>query len=151
MSGSDRVAPKRGVRSWRPPVIALAALVTLPACGGADDVVYRADRVEVFDADALPATTTTVALPSGPILVDRIWSPEPTIAEVLGSGAMAGDPITVDGEPADVVTFDVEPDGSFLLRVRIVDEGAYTVCVRDGCGRVFVEPEPADGADRGDG
>jgi len=123
---------------------ALFLLVVLGAgCGGADDVVFTADEVVVYDADAVPETTVVVT-PSGPVVIDRIWSPEAATAEVLGAGALPSDPVMVDDEPADVLLFDVDDAGSFTLRVRIVEDGAHTVCVRDVCGRVFVA-DPAEG------
>lgn len=124
------------------PLLLAPLLLAGAACGERDDVVYTAERVVVYDPDQLPAPTTTLVV-AGPVLIDRIWSPEPTIAEVLGTGAVPFDPITVDDGPADVVVFDVADDGSFLLRLTIPEEGAHTVCVRDACGRVFVEVDVA--------
>lgn len=71
------------------------------------------------------------------ITIDLLSSPQNARAEVLGSGALESDPVTVDGRPADVESFTEEPDGRFRLRVRIEEEGAHTVCVAEVCGRVF--------------
>jgi hypothetical protein len=83
-----------------------------------------------------PAAPTTLAAPTE-IVFDQLWSPEPAIAQASGTGAVAVDPVTVDGEPGDVVEFDVRADGSFDMRVFIADEGAHTVCIADTCGRVY--------------
>lgn len=123
----------------------LLLLAVLGACGESNDVVYTADRVVVYDPDVLPPATTVPSAPAGSVVIERIWSPEPAIAEVSGIGAIASDPVTVDDVPADLTAFDVVEDGSFTLRVRIFAEGAHTVCVRDECGRVFVELDAGAG------
>ena len=51
--------------------------------------------------------------------------------------------MTVDGAPAPVESF-VEADDGFVLQVRIEEEGAHTVCVRDACSRVFTLAPDAD-------
>ncbi len=91
------------------------------------------------------------ASPGGDIVFDRLWSPEPAVAEVIGVGATLGDAVTVDGGPADVVTFDVGADGTFDARIAIEDEGAHTVCVGATCGRVYTlaaDAEPPEGNGR---
>lgn len=80
------------------------------------------------------------------IEVDRLYSPANATAEANGSGAVPTDPVTVDGEPADVLSF-VEDAGSFVLQVRIDDEGAHTVCVVDTCGRVYTLAADAETPD----
>ncbi len=124
----------------------LLALGAAGACGGANDVVYTADQVVVYEPDSALASTTTLPTPDGPVVIERIWSPENEIAEVLGFGAIATDAIAVDDGPAELVTFDIDASGSFTLRVRIGEAGAHSVCIRDECGRVFVElaPSPDD-------
>lgn len=135
---ADPVADRRG-RShprWRSAVVT-TALAAAAACGTADDPVY-VDAV-VGDSPSTvveepPPPVTELRLP---IVIDRAWSPENAIAELVGSGARADDPVVVDERPADVVGFEIDDAGAFVLRVRIVDEGAHTVCLRDECSRVF--------------
>jgi hypothetical protein len=95
-----------------------------------------------------PDTTLTETSPGDTaaqtIDVSRAWSPENAVAEVNGTGAVAADPVTVDGAPADVTVFTTDADGSFTVRVRIEDEGAHTVCVRDACSRVFTRAPDAE-------
>ena len=116
------------------------------ACGASDDPVYEADEV-LTPTSAPPTVATTIAstvsttvatVPATPIVIERLWSPSNAHAELIGTGATADDPITVDGDPATVLSFDTEDDGSFNAIVRIDEEGAYTVCIRDECERVYV-------------
>ena len=83
------------------------------------------------------------------ITVERAWSPANATAQIEGSGATAADPVTVDGDPADVESF-VEAGGGFVLQVHIEDEGAHTVCVREVCSRVFTLAPGADSPDEVD-
>lgn len=92
---------------------------------------------------ALSAAPSTVARA---IEFDRLFSPANATAEVDGTGALPGDSITVDDEPADVISFDVHDDG-FVARIRIDDEGAHTVCIADTCGRVFTLAADAESPD----
>ncbi len=134
----------------------LVLAVTLGACGS--------DGRELRSPTApLPAPTTvdqsldsslatvdaivppvSAGVPSPPpvadprVVVDRLYSPADARAEMVGSGARPGDPVTVDGQPADVVSFDVASDGSFVLRVRIDAAGGHTVCVVEACSFVDV-------------
>lgn len=92
-----------------------------------------------------PATRPLEAPASGPppsddggrIVFDRLYSPSNATAEVTGTGAAPGDPVTVDGSPADVLSFEIAPDGAFVAQVWVEDEGAHTLCVADTCGRVY--------------
>jgi hypothetical protein len=100
---------------------------------------------------AAPSTAAPVLVESAPssvsdvvsvprefaIEVTRLSSPANAVAEITGTGATVIDLVIVDGEPGDVLVFDVEPDRSFVVQVWIVDEGAHTVCVADAFGRVF--------------
>ncbi len=119
---------------WALP-LAVAPLALL-ACSESDDVVFTADTVVVY-RDGNDSSTTVVVVPPNPVVIERIWSPEATTAELLGVGALLTDPVTVDGRPADVLAFDVDADG-FTLQVRILEAGAHEVCVRDRCDRVFL-------------
>jgi hypothetical protein len=86
-----------------------------------------------------PSTTspTTVATSDPTIEVDQLSSPANATAEMIGSGAVTSDPVTVDGEPADVLSFRADEQGIFVLQVWIEEEGAHTVCIADACGRVY--------------
>ena len=133
----------------------VAASIALAGCGG--------DGRDLPPArDPLPATTTTPptppTFPSGEasfpppsagagIVIDELTSVETAIARVTGSGAQPGDPVSVDGLPADVITFEVGPDEGFDLRVFVEDEGAHTVCVGDACGRVYTLAPDAETPD----
>lgn len=81
-------------------------------------------------------TTGDVADPTS-VVIERLSSPANATAEVVGTGGRPSDEVTVDGDPADVLSFDVKADGGFIARVWIADEGAHTVCVADTCGRVY--------------
>jgi hypothetical protein len=67
-----------------------------------------------------------------------LWSPENATAEIVGSGAVADDIVTVDDEIVQMVSFETTTDGGFVAQVWIPNEGAHTVCIRDECGRVYV-------------
>ncbi|MBG7604553.1 MAG: hypothetical protein IZT58_07945 [Actinobacteria bacterium] len=119
------------------------------ACGASEDVVYQASEVRTpttpppttttSTTTTLPTTSTpATTIPQTPIVIERLWSPANALAELTGTGATTDDPITVDGESATVVSFDSEDDGSFTATVRIDEEGAHTVCVREECERVYV-------------
>lgn len=135
---------------------ALAVSIAVVACSESDQVVFTADVVGpattsvatteavVVPTATLPPTTPTTAIAAppptaapAPIVVERLWSPANATAEMVGTGALPTDPVTVDGAPANVVSFDRAEEGTFTLRVWIEDEGAHTVCVRDECGRVY--------------
>lgn len=81
------------------------------------------------------------------VVIDRLGSPANATAEVTGAGARRGDPVTVDGVPADLLSFDVAADGTFTIRLWIDDEGAHTVCVADACGRVYTLAPDAETAE----
>ncbi|MFP5486797.1 MAG: hypothetical protein ACLGHQ_00620 [Acidimicrobiia bacterium] len=118
-------------RELADPVFPLPA--TVPASVPPDTV----DSGAFDDLPAEPLPSAPETEPSGRVVIDRLSSPANATAEVIGTGALPGDQVSVDGLPADVVSFVVEPDGSFTVQVRIEDEGAHTVCVADTCGRVF--------------
>lgn len=147
----------------RPHVVAIGGLLLVVACGADTDPIYRDDAVAapatsvvsatspptsvsssvpVSNADAEPAETVDPA--ASPVAVDRAYSPENAVAELSGVGAIDTDPVTVDDQPGEVLSFDTFSDGSFVVRVRIVDEGAHTVCVRDACSRVFTRAPDAE-------
>ena len=88
--------------------------------------------------------TTTAGETIVPIEIDRAWSPANAIARIEGRGATATDPVTVDGDPAMAESFAADDGGGFVLQVRIADEGAHTVCVRDACSRVYTLAADAD-------
>ncbi|HUF97468.1 MAG TPA: hypothetical protein VMM60_05010 [Ilumatobacter sp.] len=93
--------------------------------------------------DATIASTTLTAPSTVPsnVVIDLLRSPENAIAEITGNGATYADAVTVDGLPADVISFDIAPDDTFTVRVWIEDEGAHTVCLGGECGRVYtLEP-----------
>lgn len=133
-----------------------ALVLVLAACGGDGKTL----RDPVFGLPAPPETTvpdpladvpvtgapivesTRPAEPPGTsvprnIVIDRLWSPANATAEIEGIGAVPTDAVTVDGERADVLSFDRAADGAFVAQVRIDDEGAHTVCIADACGRVY--------------
>ena len=103
--------------------------------------------------DELPAEPTDSPLESAPedaggrVTFDRLYSPANATAEVTGTGALFGDPVTVDGEPADLLSFEAATDGTFTAQIWIEDEGAHTVCVSDTCGRVFTLAPDAETAE----
>jgi len=157
-------------RRWPEIGALLAATFAVGACGG--DGRELADAVAPLPpATTTTTTTTTLASTSPPsptdpivtmpgsvsvdagellapdITIERLSSPEPGIAAAVGSGAIASDPVTVDGLAADVVSFDLADDGSFEVRVSIADEGAHTVCILDVCDRVFTLDPDAESAD----
>lgn len=102
-------------------------------------------------ADALPGEVPEPTIEpisdAGRVVIHRLSSPDNATAEVTGTGARRGDPVTVDGVPADLLSFDVAADGTFTIRLRIDDEGAHTVCVADACGRVYTLAPDAETAE----
>ncbi len=91
-----------------------------------------------MDSTVAPLVSTSTGGDPEPIVIVRLYSPSNAIAELTGTGATSNDPVTVDGEPADVLSFvGGEPDSEFRLQVWIEDEGAHTVCVAVICGRVY--------------
>lgn len=93
--------------------------------------------VSVARETSSSGSSAATTLPVTPIVVDRAWSPANATAEIIGTGALVDDIVTVDGELAVIDSFTIDADGRFSLRVTIDDEGAHTVCVRDSCSRVF--------------
>lgn len=87
--------------------------------------------------DELPGEPTEAPVESlpdgtdGRVSFDRLSSPANATAEVTGIGALFGDRVTVDGEPADLLSFDVGADGTFTTQIWIENEGAHAVCVAD--------------------
>ena len=91
-----------------------------------------------MDLTVAPLVSTSTGLVREPIVIERLNSPSNATAELAGTGATASDPVTVDGEPADVLSFEGgEPNATFRLQIWIEDEGAHTVCVAATCGRVY--------------
>ena len=85
--------------------------------------------------------TTVPTTVQSNVVIDLLRSPENATVEATGTGAAYDDVITVDGLPADVISFDVAADGSFVVLARVEDEGAHTFCVGGACGRVYtLEP-----------
>ena len=140
---------------------ALTALLVLASCASNDgrELAEAVDPLPVRDTTIASATTAPLAtldLPTvvtgvptvppdaGRVTIDELSSPENGIALVVGRGAVAADPVTVDDVAADVVAFDVAADGTFEARVFVADEGAHTVCVADACGRVYTLDPDAD-------
>lgn len=143
--------------------VGLAALATLAfslaACGGdgktlrepvfglpAPPVTVPPDGAAVTAAETAPPTLPAEPSAEGSsegssltrdIVVNRLFSPANATAQIEGVGGLPTDPVTVDGAPADVLTFDRQSDGTFVAQVWIADEGAHTVCVVDTCGRVY--------------
>lgn len=84
-----------------------------------------------------PPPASTTAPPERVIEITQLFSPANATAEMIGSGASTSDVVTVDDEPADVLSFRAAEEGMFVLQVWIEEEGAHTVCVEDACGRVY--------------
>lgn len=104
--------------------------------------------VDVLPSEPLDdASAPTDADEGGRVVIDRLSSPANATAEATGTGALLGDPVTVDGVPADLLSFEVDADGSFTVQVWIEDEGAHTVCIADTCGRVFTLAPDAETAE----
>ena len=134
-------------------LLTAAAALTLvaAACAGdgrslGDPVSEMSDRPETVstlpESTLSPSTVASTAASSVPpvrtgIVFDRLFSPANATAQIDGSGAVSTDPVTVDDQPADILSFDREPDGRFVARIWIDTEGAHTVCVADTCGRVY--------------
>ena len=102
----------------------------------------RGDRPTT--ADSTSPVPPLVSEAARVIVIDRLSSPANAIAEIEGAGAIPTDRLTVDGDLADVVSFDRRDDGTFLARVRIDEEGAHTVCVAEECGRVYTRAPGAE-------
>ena len=113
----------------------MLAVALAAGCGGDDTVVYV--DAEVPSPSTVPVFTTVPG--TQPVVFEQLWSPEPATVQVVGTGALDSDPVTVDGEPATVLAFEPGDDDTFELTLRVEQEGGRTVCVRDECGRVFVE------------
>jgi hypothetical protein len=103
----------------------------------------------VVIAEPSPTTRppTAPATVQSDVEIDLLRSPENAMVEATGTGAAYGDAVTVDGVPADVITFDIAADGSFALLLRVEDEGAHTVCVGEACGRVYTLETDAQSPD----
>lgn len=138
-------------RPWAESAALTVAAIALGACAGGDGrdlaeaVEPLPDRSMPTDPPAtldLPTVQTAApvtgsASDAGRVTIDELTSPENALVVVVGRGAAAADPITVDGVPGDVVAFEAAADGTFEARVFVPDEGAHTVCVADACGRVY--------------
>lgn len=119
------------------------------------DPVFDPPAPPVTDVDSTPPTagSTFLTIPSLPertaepvddamsesrtIEIEQLFSPANATAEMTGIGALVTDPVTVDDQPADVLSFEVEPDRRFVVQVWIDDEGPHTVCVAEACARVY--------------
>lgn len=119
----------------------LSAASIAASCGGDSAPIFVDDVVE-------PATTTTtiVIVPAttegplptlDPVTVTRAWSPGPGIAEIIGTGALLTDAISVDGLPESADSFILDENGGFTMRVLTGFEGSHDVCIRDVCMRIF--------------
>jgi hypothetical protein len=130
-------------RTLDPPTFPLPQRQEAPAVAAAGPSNSPASTVAIAAAPTVPSpappTVADVAASARefPIEVERLFSPANAIAEMVGTGATAVDPVTVGGEPADVLNFDVDSARSFVVQVWIADDGAHTVCIADTCGRVF--------------
>ncbi|MEM8618172.1 MAG: hypothetical protein AAGF73_00480 [Actinomycetota bacterium] len=140
-------------RRLRAAELAVASALALTACADATsdaepapDDTSRSTSIAAPTTSLAPAdasgTATTDA--GGSIVVERLWSPENAIAEMNGTGAAREAVVTVDDESRPDATVDVGSDGTFTMRVEILDEGAHTVCVDDACGRVFTRAIDAE-------
>lgn len=88
-------------------------------------------------AASVPSSSPPPTTAPSNVVIDLLRSPENATAEITGQGATYADAVTVDGAPADVISFVIAADDTFELRVWIDDEGAHTVCVGGECGRVY--------------
>lgn len=129
-SGDGRQLADAVVPAPPPPTIAAA-----PEATSLPTLLVPATAAPTAPATA-DATVPVTAAPNA-IVIDELTSPENAVALVVGRGGVPTDPVTVDGEPGDVVSFEAGDDGSFTIRVFIPDEGAHTVCVGETCGRVY--------------
>lgn len=137
-------------RELADPVFPLPATVPATTPDTALDTTLATSTIETLPAEPTAPTADpepTGSEPSGRVVFDRLYSPANATAEATGTGALLGDRVTVDGQPADVLSFVVEADGTFTVQVWIEDEGAHTVCVADTCGRVFTLAPDAETAE----
>lgn len=118
-----------------------AVAVAAVGCSANDEPIFVDDVVEAVATTStvviVPATTEAPQRLIDPVVVTRAWSPANATAEIIGTGAIATDVVTVDDQQVLAEMFSADADGGFTLRVRIEDEGAHTVCIRDVCSRVF--------------
>lgn len=130
------------------PIVRVALMGVLAAaamgCGGNEEPIFVDDVVDVVEEVAtttvaviVPATTEAPQPVLDPVVVTRAWSPANATAEIVGTGAVATDEVTVDDQNVLTEMFTLDGEGGFAMRVRIEDEGAHTVCIRDVCSRVF--------------
>ena len=129
-----------------PPPAATTTTTTTTASATAPATIVVPTELPAEPTEPTVVSTTTTAGSSGRVVFDRLHSPANATAEVTGRGAVPGDPVTVDGEPADLLTFAIAAD-AFTARVWIEDEGAHTVCIADTCGRVFTLAPDAETAE----
>lgn len=134
----------------------LVAVALLAGCRGSDreqevgaaapttgESVTVVPSVPPSTPSTVPPRTTAQTGPAADsdpppeIAIEQLFSPANATAEMTGTGARSTDVVTVDDAPADVVSFDVGPEGRFVVRVWIEQEGAHTVCVATACGRVY--------------
>jgi len=117
-------------------VIAAAAAATTATAPPNAPPVAPPNAPTVAPATAAPATAASN------VTIDLLRSPENATVEATGNGATYSDAVTVDGLPADVISFDIAADGSFVMLAWVEEEGAHTVCVGAACGRVYtLEPD----------
>jgi len=130
----------------------------LTSCAGDErkltDPVFDLPAPPVTVAETAPGNLVTVQPTIAPVTdsiathrlieIEELFSPANATAEMSGVGAVPTDLVTVDGEPADVLSLDVDAQSQFVLQVWIDDEGPHTVCVADACGRVYTLAADAD-------
>lgn len=128
-----------------PPAVVDTTLAAVPAPTLPEEPAEPAaeSTAEPVAASDPMADSDFGTLSSG-IVIDQLSSPANATVEIRGWAAAASDPITVDGDPADVLEFERSRDGSFVARVWVDEEGAHTVCVADVCGRVYTLAADAD-------
>lgn len=126
--------------------VLFAGTLAITGCGATSDApVFSDNEVRSPTTTALIVPLTTLAPTT--LAIELLSSPENAIAEIVGSGASIDDTVTVDDVATEFVSFETTPDGGFVARVFIADEGAHTVCVAATCGRVFTLDPDAESLD----
>ncbi len=113
----------------------------LPAEPAPTTVSATASPAPSIASPSVPVVTAPVTTAESAVTIAVLISPENATVEVTGTGASYSDLVTVDGLPADVISFNIAADDTFVVRVWVEEEGAHTVCVGGACGRVYtLEP-----------